>query len=94
MADKFELNLLLECIKQVSAAIGDDESIIQLKKGRTRPGRQVFHFYKADIATLDRNLTELPKFRRTLIVTMNQDSPGSATIEPARWEPWDHCYDD
>jgi hypothetical protein len=94
MADQLEMMLLTECIKQVSARLGDTESIIQIRKGRTRPGRQVYHYYKVDVAVLDKNLSEPPKSRRSLIVTMNQDSPQSADISPAGWEPWDHVYGD
>ena len=94
MADQFEMSLLMECIRQVSSRVGDDESIIQIRKGRTRPGRQVFHFYKVDIAVLDKNLQDGPKGRRCLIVSINQDSPLAANISPAEWEPWDHIYGD
>jgi hypothetical protein len=94
MPDKFEMTLLSECIRQVGAVLGDEESIIQIRKGRTRPGRQVFHFYKVDVAVLDRNLQDAPKGRRSLIVSMNQDSPSPADIRPAGWEPWDHLYGD
>jgi hypothetical protein len=94
LPDKHEMFLLTECIRQVSAALGDEESIIQIRKGRTRPGRQVFHFYKVDFGVLDKNLQGPPKDRRSLMVVINQDSPASADIRPAEWEPWDHLYGD
>ena len=94
MPDQFEMSLFMECIKQVSAKLGDEESIIQIRKGRTRPGRQVFHYYKVDVGILDKSLQDAPKGRRSLIVAMNQDSPSTADISPAGWEPWDHIYGD
>src|SRR5215207_5115545 len=82
MIKKGELLLLRKCIDVVSSSLRGDEAITQIRKGRTRPGRQVFHFFKFDIATLDSSLSEAPKHRRCLIVSVNQDSPDSAKAEP------------
>jgi hypothetical protein len=94
MPKEFDLRLLKKAIEVVSTSLGDEEAIIQIRMGQTRPGRQVFHYYKFDIATLDRNLSAPPKNRRCAIVEINQDSPDSATVKECAWVPWDHVYGD
>lgn len=92
MTKETELLLLRNCINVVSDSLRDDEAIVQIRKGRTRPGRQVFHFFKVDIATMDPSLGKAPTNRRSLVVSINQDAPDSAKAGPADWEPWDYVY--
>jgi hypothetical protein len=84
--------LLTKCIEVVAQHTSEDEAIIQIRKGRTLPGKQVFHVYRIDVATPDVTLSDAPKNRRCLIVRINQDSPDTASVELCAWQPWDYVY--
>ena len=92
MVKDFDLALLRKCIDVAAARLSDSEAIIEVRMGRTRPGRQVFHYYKFEIAKPDSNLSGPPKDRRSLIVEITQDSPDSARVIECPWAPWDQAY--
>lgn len=89
-----ELRMLAKCVEVVGERLEDTEGIIQIKKGQTRPGRQVYHYFKVDIATLDPNLSKPPSGRYSLIVEINQDSIENPSVNLPTWIPWDHVYGD
>jgi hypothetical protein len=92
MPKDLDLTLLRKSIEVAAGMLGDSEAIIEIRMGRTRPGRQVFHYYKFEIAKPDSNLSGPPKDRRSLVVEINQDSPESAHVIDCPWMPWDQVY--
>jgi hypothetical protein len=89
-----ELRMLAKCVQVIGERLGDTEAIVQIRKGQIRPGRQVFHYFKVDIATLDPSLSKPPSNRHSLIVEFNQDSIESPSVNPPNWIPWDQVYGD
>lgn len=87
------LLLLRKCLDAAAETLGPDEAIIRVHAGRIRPGRQIFHEYKFDIATPNVSLSSPPRNRRCLFVEINQDIPDSAQVVHSPWEPYDLPYD-
>ncbi len=92
MPENNRLELLKKCIDFIGQRLSPDESIMQVKQGRIIPGRQVFHCFKFDIATMDSTLQNPPRNRRVITVMINQDGDNSISEVDGRWQPIDHIY--
>jgi hypothetical protein len=93
MANEGDLKRLHTLIDAVGGQLGEDEKIIQIRRGQTRYARQTFVYYLVDIATLEMNSGNDPKKRRSLVVEFNVDSPDTPRIEMPLWVPYDAVYD-
>jgi hypothetical protein len=82
-----DLALLRKCIDVAADKLSDNEAIIEFRMGRTHPGRQVFHYYKFEIAKPDNNLSGPPTDRHSLVIEINQDSPENAHVIESFWPP-------
>jgi hypothetical protein len=79
-------------VDAVGAELRPEESIIQIRRGRTTYGKQTYVYFLVDIATLAQNTGNEPTNRRTRIAEINVDSPHSPKLHDALWAPYDHSY--
>ena len=94
MAENKHIELLKKCIDSIMQRLSRDEAIIRVKQGRIRPGRQVFHYYKFDIAEMDAKLQNPPRNRRVITLEINQDGNSAPVEVDGAWQPFDHMYAD
>jgi hypothetical protein len=87
-----EQQFLHVVVDAVHAELGPEEAIIQIRRGRTRYGKQTYVYFLVDIATLALKSGNEPAKRRTRVVELNVDSPLSAKLHDPLWVPYDHLY--
>ncbi len=92
MAQNRYAELLKTCIESITQRLSTDEAIIQIKQGRLRPGKQVFHYYKFDIAEMDPTLQNPPRNRRIIVLQINQEGNSEPVEVDGGWQPFDHVY--